>query len=351
MRFSSKTLSKILEVNFNYKRVHDDVFKEVLEVNPIEAFRYSAITNSPYLLNEYGYSPFGKLVTFNHRNYSINTGLFDLPARNGEISLLNAPIRLSKEFPNIFKENKKIVLIDTKTSNIENEMFLKLMEVGISPDSYLITKVKLNGSELEHFFEFIACKVFSNLGYYCENQIPWSYHGKPDFAAYRSPAFNKLIEYGLISNGGFLIDLTMIPLIDKIKSKDFHEKYEIVIGEVKSKSQKSQALDYLKAELPDWVFEIMPDKKVATERIGLLRINKDFRTELIKPKVLFSSNKLKLEDCKWFENYVKSLLLSNIPESQLIKIIKESSSDNSANSKDLILFIRNTSIDEILKFL
>jgi hypothetical protein len=352
MIFSSEALCRILEKNFGYIRCIDDVFKNVLELNPIEAFRYSAITNSPYLLDEHGYSPFGKLITFNHRNYSLNTGLFDLSIRNGEINLLNAPMKLFVKFPNIFKKNKKLILIDTKTSNVESEIFSKLVEAGIKPENYLITKVKSTASELEHFFEFIACKLFSHLGYYCETQVPWSYHGRPDFAAYKSPIFNELISCNLISNGGFLIDLTMIPLINEIKTKDFHKKYEIVIGETKSKSQKSQILRYLDTGICDWAIEIMPNKLIASERVGLLRIKNDFKPDLILPNNTSNSLcEIKLKDHEWFQNYVKSFLLSNIPEKELIKLIETKSPNNTASSKDLIITIKNTSIDEILKFL
>jgi hypothetical protein len=348
MLFSSETLSRILEVNFGYHRVQDVIFGEVLEISPIEAFRYSAITNSPYLLTEYGYSPFGKLITFNHRNYSINSGLFDFSKK--EIDLLNAPVKLSSLYPSLFSGNKRLVFINTKTSNIESKIFSKIKNAGKEPKNYLITKVKKTGSDLEHFFEFIACKVFSNQGYYCENQIPWSYHGKPDFAAYKSTLFNVLSERRLISNGGFIIDLTMIPIIEK-SGVTSHKNYEVVVGEVKSKSQKSQILDYLKTGLPDWVIEIMPDKKMSTEKVGLLRIKDDFEVEIIRPKTLSSIEKVKSADQEWFENYIKSLLLSNIPSESLIKIIKSHSPTRMAASKDLIDFIRNTSIDEIINLL
>ena len=102
----------ILKLNFNYKLVRDDVFEEVLELDERTAYRFCLTTNSYYLVDDYGLRLFGRFRTFNHRNYSLNQGLFLIETKKGEIVNNNLPEYLYQKYPFIYEGVKKIIFID-----------------------------------------------------------------------------------------------------------------------------------------------------------------------------------------------------------------------------------------------
>lgn len=348
MEFSAKTLYNIMLKNFNLTPVEDDAFEFVIDLPSLEAFRYATITNSNFLFNEYGYSPFGKMVTFNHRDYSLNPGMF---GTSKEIKLMNAPLKLYNKYPKLLEGNKKLIFLDVSNQNVDSNVYKKLRDLGRDPSNYLLTKVKSDGSDLEHFFEFIAYKIFSHKGFFCETQIPWSYHGRPDFGAYKSPIFNDLQLNGLVSAGGLIIDLSLIFLGKKERPINLKSNYEIIIGEVKTKQKNSQILDYMKVGLADKGLEIMPSKIKPSPGLGLLSFDNEFNIKLTMPKESFSLSTIKEKDALWFEDYIKSFLLCNFDESTLLDMYTQIKNASNKIYYDVINLIKAIQINKLVELL
>ena len=126
--FNKEYLIELLKLNFQYREIKDEVFGTVLELDARTAYRFCLTTNSYYLIDNYGLRLFGRFRTFNHRNYSLNQGLFLIETNNGEITNNNLPAQLYSNYPFIYDGKKKIIFIDgNDTPNIIADTFKKIM--------------------------------------------------------------------------------------------------------------------------------------------------------------------------------------------------------------------------------
>jgi len=193
---------EILNKNFGFKKVTDPFGKPAIQMSSRDAFRYSLIEGSPFLIDEYGATLKEQLKVFYHRSslnenyYLYCPGLFGVK-RDRETLLLdkgNASIYMKKHFRSIFfKTIKKIIIFyeyDPKgmesRSEIERKVYKRIIKEKMKPENYLLTIVRTDNKQKESFLEYVACEYFNREGYLTETQVPFQNNrGIPDFAAYK----------------------------------------------------------------------------------------------------------------------------------------------------------------------
>jgi len=355
--FDKKYLMSILKLNFNYKLVRDDVFEEVLELDERTAYRFCLTTNSYYLVDDYGLRLFGRFRTFNHRNYSLNQGLFLIETKKGEIVNNNLPEYLYQKYPFIYEGVKKIIFIEGEnTSRILAETYAKIVSKKKNPHEYIVNLVHKDGSQWEHYFEFMASEIFIKDGYFTDIQLPWSYHGRPDFGVYKHKLIQILKSVNLIENGALILELSALRIFSKNNLKkggklaELGEDYEFIVGEVKTNQRKSQILEYLKTGLCFKAYEFMPSKNKKENYCGLIKINSENKIIIDSSPInpYFEQNKAD-KDLEWFENYVKIHLLGNLSLEELRLLIKRLTADTKLTFQNLIRVVQKLEFIDIIK--
>lgn len=353
MDYTPLHLMRILKVNFGFGTKRIEGLGDLLVMNSNDAFRYSLVTGSPYLFPDYGYSPFGGLVTFNHRNYSFNFGLFTPESHTGMIENNGSPRVLGERYPKLFR-GKKFVIFRTVAgpSNIERDVISHIEMIGEDPSDFLLTKVYRSGSNMEHFLEYLAVMVFCSADYLTETQIPWSYHGRPDFGAYRHPRVSDLFERGIISEGCVVQELSALCVLENLKRQRGSSEiagYEIIVGEAKGTTTTSRMPDYLSHGLCDNGIEIMPGKTSPEGGMGLLRVDIDSRIRLEKGmRFPHLKPELRKADHNWLEDYLKLYLLANLPIEEIHDFIRKKAGPGTPTSVHLVKSIRVSSWDEMV---
>lgn len=355
--FNKQYLIEILKLNFDYKLVKDDLFGEVLELDERTAYRFCLTTNSYYLVDDYGLRLFGRFRTFNHRNYSLNQGLFLIETKKGEIVNNNLPEYLYQKYPFIYKGIKRVIFIEGKnTSKIIAETYAKLVSGNKNPQEYILNLVHKDGSQWEHYFEFMASEIFIKKGYFTDIQLPWSYHGRPDFGVYKHKLIEILKSVNLIENGALILELSALRVFGRNNLKKASKLaesimgYEFIIGEVKTTQKKSQILEYLKTGLCFKAYEFMPNKNKKETYCGLIKIDSQNKI-IIDPSPInpyFEQNKAN-KDLEWFENYVKIHLLGNLSLEELRSLIARLSRDTRLTFKNLIKVVQELKFVDIIK--
>jgi len=334
----------------------------IFELEGTEAFEFALCTGAAYLIQKYGYFLVRAIKLFSHRNYQLTSSRFRIDYKTKELlSIKNSPIDFITKNPELILKSKKIILLGfIGVSNLEDNVYESLINKGLNPEDYLLFKIDLNSTEcLEGLFEYIVCKYFNKIGYFTENQVPWGYHGRPDIAAYKHPIFNILSEFIVPS---FIQNLCLLKIIKKIESQRFpkiyYSDYEVLIGEVKTLQHSTQIEKYLGNhqlypknidwKFADYGYEIVPDKKSPNkDYIGLINFSSD-TLNIFKPQKNPFQNLIEKEgDYKWFENYIKGLLLYNFTLDEL-----KSKFDKNKITKDIFIeILKHNSINDILSLL
>ena len=356
--FNKKYLMELLKINFHYKELEDSVFGKVLEVDVQTAYRFCLTTNSYYLVDEYGLRLFGRYRTFNHRNYSLNQGLFLIETNNQEIINNNLPAKLYLKHPFIYKGTKKIIFIDgSDTSNIIADVFNKIISKKKNNQDYILNVVHPDGSQWEHYFEFMASEIFIKKRYFTDIQLPWSYHGKPDFGIYKHQLTEILRSANLIKNGALILELSALRLFRSISSIEKEPQiinskidYEFSVGEVKTIQQKSQIEEYIKTGLCFKAYEFIPNKKEKSEYCGLIKINS--KNHIIideSPKNIYFNKEKSDEDLKWFEMYVKIHLLGNLSLDEIRELMKNNINKFKLTFQNIIILVEKIDFKDIIE--
>jgi len=342
MIFTKNTLIEILKKNFNYKIVNDEIFGKTLELNARVAYRFCLTTNTYYLVDEYGLRLFGRFRTFNHRDYSLNPGLFLLDSKIGEINDKNLPIKLFDKHPFIFNGTKRLIFVKN----------------GKNPEDYIINLIHEDGSQWEHYFEFIASELFIKNGYLTDIQLPWNYHGKPDFGTYKHKLTNVLKSINLIENGALILELSALRIFNKNnkqnKSMQNNEKddYKFIVGEVKSKQSKSRILDYLKTGICFKGYEFIPSKKTKESFCGLIKIDQNNKIIIEDSPINKSLDHAKVKkDLEWFDSYLKIHLLGNLELSEIRKLCFKEIHSKKLTFSNLIKLIKKLKISKIIEII
>jgi hypothetical protein len=334
--------------NLDYKVVADQHFGEVVVMTAEEAFDFSAIVGSNYLLGMYGISMKGRNEVFIHRNifhggaYIYSPGLFGRD-RNRFICEENSGESLLKRYPSIFSGNKKIAIYNLKKnqrSNVDSEVIKEILAANGNPEEYLLFKFTEKENYIEPFIEWIASRHFIEKGYLFENQCPFFQQsfdykgikltgGIPDVSAMKSSEFNILSKYNIISpTKGLIINklpvLINFNLIKKTPNHHYETGYELVIGEVKCNagglSQAIKQLEkYESVQLANKMYSLIPDcKENGSSKFGSGYI--DNNKFILKEKALLTFDSgHQIDDSKWLSTYIKINLLAALP----ISVIKE----------------------------
>lgn len=355
MKFTKTDLIEILNKNFGYSIINDKTFGKLIQLDAQTAYRFCLTTNSNYLIDKYGLCLFGRLRTFNHRNLSLNQGLFLLENKTGEIIDNNLPMTLFRKYPFIPNGDKKIIFIEGKnTSEIISETYNQLIEDKQKCEDYIINVVNNNGAQWEHYFEYMASETFIKKGYLTDIQLPWDYHGRPDFGIYKHQLIDDLKGMRVISNGALIPELSAIRAFYESKGKAItHQskpiQYEMLVGEVKTKQIKSQILDYLKKGFPIMGYEFIPNKKNSEAFCGLINIDENNKIQIkespINPE--FDTNKAK-SDLEWFNCYLKIHLLGNLELPELRSMMNKNIKTDELNFINLIKLVKKVDILSIL---
>lgn len=355
--FNKEYLIELLKLNFQYKEIKDELFGNVLEIDARTAYRFCLTTNSYYLVDKYGLRLFGRFRTFNHRNYSLNQGLFLIETNNGEITNNNLPAQLCLNYPYIYTGNKKIIFIDgNDTPNIIETIFKKIQSNKKNPEEYILNMVHKDGSQWEHYFEFMASELFILKGYFTDIQLPWSYHGRPDFGIYKHQLIEILKSVNLIENGALILELSALRLFNKtkgmknIKIRNFKLDYEFSLGEVKTTQKKSQILEYLKTGLCFKAYEFMPNKKEKENHCGLIKINSENKIVIDdSPQNPYFDKEKSDKDLEWFEDYIKIHLLGNLTLEEIKELMNKIINKQKLTFQNIITLVQKIEFKEIIE--
>ncbi len=297
-----------------------------------EAFDFAYITGAAYMLTKHGFFLNGSIKFFRHRNYNIidYCHLYFNPFKKDLELQSCSTVKFIQEYPDLLVKDKELILLEYDgESNIEPHLYEYLKSIDLNPNMFLLYKINNKTYEcLEGFLEYIACKSFINLGYYVENQSPWSYHGRPDFIAYKHPVFGllekemRLIQPMLLNKLSLLKVITSSSINNK-KANHKYSEYEILVGEAKIGQKRTQLEKYLGLteknqnkkflQIADYGFEVILDKE-EQEGVysGLINIDKNFDIRIFYPKRNNLHNLLqKNEDLIWLIDYIKGMLLYN----------------------------------------
>ncbi len=348
------TKAEIIEVlaKLGYKTIQHKKFGDLIEMDAEDAFVFSSIIGSSYLIYPYGITMKGRYEVFIHRAlfsdgyYIYSPGLF---GRNIEGKLIeeNSADMLLKKYPAVFKNKKYIYIEDIKTkklSNVENNIFNLIKSEKEDPSNYLVYKNFESGASAESLFEYLASMEFIKSGYITENQVPWfqqnlKHNGKtlqggiPDFSAFHCRVSSYLKSLGIITeNRG--VSITLLPVIknfrvikndDSIKTKT---QYELIIGEVKSSKSSLAAATvqikkYGEVQLANKLFTIIPN--VADNQIDFVGEmfveNNTFKVKGSNVDITIDKDRQSHDD-EWISNYIKILLLGNLPFKKIVDFIE-----------------------------
>lgn len=334
--------------NLGYEVIPDPHFGEVIQMSAEDAFDFSSIVGSNYLIGNYGVSMKGRNEVFIHRSlfhegvYIYSPGLFGRDI-NRFINDQNTGPTLKKEYPQIFSGKKKVCIYNlakTERSNIESDVIKQIVSENGNPEEYVLFKFNSKDSYIEPFMEWVCSRYFIKKGYIFENQCPFfqqsfNYKDKkltggiPDISAIKSPDFNLLSKFNIVGKDkGVTINkisnLINFNLISKTNPLPDNFNYELIIGEVKcTSSGQVQALKqlnkYESVDLANELFTLIPDcENNGSANYGSWHIKND--TLSINPGGKLTPNFAhQKEDAVWFQTYLKINLLANLP----IEIIRE----------------------------
>ncbi len=382
------SMIKILNVNFGFKKVKDPFGNPAIEMSARDAFRYSLIQGSPFLIDEYGATLKEQLKVFYHRSslnenyYLYCPGLFGVK-RDRDTLLLdegNASVYMKKNFRSMFSKSIKKTIIfyeydPTKKksrSEIERKVYEKIQKKNKEPKNYLLTIVRTDNKQKENFLEYVACEFFNRKGYLTETQVPFKNNsGIPDFAAYKiKEKYMKILsKYKLIDGGCCLPEISAAKSFisnTKYESLEPNMEYEMNIGEAKigTTHDATKQLDkYANAKISRHLFSITvnPTKKTTSKgkptknkscKYGEFYFDDEFNidynpitiatTELDKQKIK--------NDEKFLLNYIKLYALGNLPLEKIKSSCKIKENPKKSESEQLIEYVKQWDFEELIKF-
>lgn len=363
------------------------VFISYIEMGAEEAFSFSSIVGSSYLIYPYGITMKGRSEIFIHRSIFSNGYLIYSPGlfsrdQNGYLIEGDSKDILLNKYPSIFTGIKKLIIIDITNgnpSNIEESVYNQINENGEDPSEYLLYKNYTTRIVSESLMEYFACVHFIKQGYLVENQVPWfqqnlTYKNKvlqggiPDFSAFKSSVIGYLKSVNILPDDKGL-PINLLPVITSFRSiRAFpgniqkNVNYELLIGEAKTSNAglaqaKIQLEKYQAVELANEVFTIIPD----VEESGVINIGNFYiENAVCKYNKQTKQNKTNTSsqaiDNSWIDTYIKMLLLGNFNIPTIYKFINKFRETNSLNilefydATHLLDSVANTDNSEFFKY-
>ena len=175
------TQNQLLEIftNIGFTTRSHSLFQNYVEMSAEEAFSFSSIVGSSYLIYPYGITMKGRSEVFIHRSIFSNGYLIYSPGlfnrdQNGYLIEGESKDILMSKYPNIFNGNKKLIIVDitkNNASNIEEKVFGLIKQSGNDPSEYLLYKNYTERVVSESLLEYFSCIYFIKRGYLVENQV------------------------------------------------------------------------------------------------------------------------------------------------------------------------------------
>jgi len=353
MEISKEVYLKIFERNFAYEIIETEIGRAV-KMPPADAFIYSCVTGAGYLDNPfYLFTPKGLIKLFyNAFNYNFVTGIFD------NTTIRNTPYIFSKAKPFLFDGFKYVVPIEFQSEVKLTESLKAIYSSLKKPEDYIIQRIEASksGYGMEPFLEYLAAEYFKNKGYIVENQIPLAHAiGTPDFCAYGLyEILTKLNLFGYLPASGFhIIELAMIRINRNKSNTGGSPSKCLIVGEAKTESTLAevQLKKYLDTDLFDMGLEIHPSQvKPKKKYLGLFTIDSDYKVALIQPQEKYIAKMPipKPEYIKWLANYIKFYLIDNFSNDEFSSFHFEKYKKHISSQNDIIRFVTNTNINDIL---
>ena len=373
---TASDIVELLSVNFGFDIIENDLFEEILLLDPMEAFEFSLITGANYLISSVGYSFKGRMEVSIHRSLFQNGGFIYTPGlfsrdQSGFLRPGESVKEQYKKYPQLFIGFKKLIIINVSDNScIEEMLYDKIKNSGKDPSDYIVYKSFNNGSNNEPLLEYFASKFFSKNGLMTENQAPWFnqnyiYDGKkinggiPDFSAFSCEDL-YLVSESLNLNHMNIQTTSAIFLKEKSGHKIDTSNYHLILGEAKTtKGSLSSALaqldKYSSTALPNELYLIIPDLyDYSSEEYGVLNIDLNNQIVLKTPtKIKAVDTGSQQIDAKWISNITKMYLLSNLDFEDIILFITKNmglTNSSSITSKELVTSINKSSMNEIIDF-
>ena len=358
MRLNKQNTLKVLSENFRLKIVSDDCVGDVVAMSAYEAYIYSAVTGHYYLDSDNRhFTPNGLMQIFHQANsYNLVTGMFD---RDG--NLYNTPVNQAEKMKFITQGVKHIVPVEYDTNaNLKNKLTIIeacLQKHGKDPRDYIICRIKksTSGYSMEPFMEYVATRYFNERGLLTETQIPFYYSGgTPDFAAYSLPDIKATIEKRLRFGGASFIGLASIRVFpERVDGGGKISRVETIVGEAKtgSTSGLEQVKKYLRCGVFNKAYEIIPHKESPEVTAGLFTFDENGEIQVYeatsRAPVIPAKQK---EYISWIGDYIKYFLVANLYNEELDEIYGKATGNKTRTVGELISFINNTSLEEVLNF-
>ena len=356
------SMIEILHKNFGFKKVKDPFGNTAIQMSARNAFRYSLIEGTPYLAQEYGYTCKEQMRVFYGRS-SLNDGfvyytpgLFGVKRIDEKIYLDegNSPYYLNKIFPSMFHGDKTIIFHEETTmeskAEVERDFHKKIKEKKKDPSEYLLSTVSKSNSRKESFLEFVASQYFNKEGYLTENQVPYANNqGVPDFAAYKTPLIDELIDKKFIESACPLSEISTACIFSN-RGQSSKEKinYEVVIGEAKTNAKAiKQLCTHKELGLTSHLFEIFAKQKKQTD-FGLLKFDDHYMIDYDPGPKQTIDKKLLKKDKIFFEHYIKFFLLGNLSIDKIKEKFVKSKTER--ESEQMIQKVMKTSFSDIVDF-
>ena len=319
MILNKENILNIFQKNNLGKIIKSD-FGKAIETDNYNAFLLSCLTETGYVTNKsYGLNFYGLLKVFNSAyKYSLIAGIYN---NQGNIEFKFNPNNIIKKYPFIIEGKKKIILpVEFENEKEFREILAKIYENDQNHFDYLILRIDTSkkGYGLENLLEYFCSEFFKSKNFLTETQVPISHgSGVPDLCAFS----NIISEKGIN-----IIELSMITAF----KKEFNlAKKNIIfqnnVGEAKALSSidvTKRLKKYLNTNLFDKSFTLYPDDKKVSfyrkEKKNLFYINENYDFSYLDLDIKVSSDKtIKNEYRKWFMNYLKFYLFSNLSNDQL----------------------------------
>jgi len=362
MELNAKNCRNILINNFGFKLVEDPIVGPVIEMDPLNAYLYSLIEKSPYLVDETRFfSPFGKTDRLFDKacSYRLLSGVFDHIYDNN-FCIWNSPLKHNERFHKIFTGPKYIIFYEladsSKEQEILNSIYQKIKKKGGSPSGYLVTLIlkEYRGYKMEHFCEYVICKYLREQGFITQNQLKLSHSkGKPDVGAFMIQKLQEKLKKERFSEGGcFLIELACLRLFGKkikVTQKNF-EDILLRVGDAKTSATSAveQLKKYLSTGFFNNAFEVIPLVSKPKRSFGLYFFNSNHKIEYKEEDIKDSHEKEQEDYLEWIINNAKIYLLINLNEDEIEKAMKERGFGE-WNPKNFINFVRKMNINEIIE--
>lgn len=373
---------KIFE-KMGFQTKSDINFGQVIILSAEQAYTFSSITGAKYMIYQNGVTMKGRAEVFIHRSVFSNKHLIYSPGLferdiNGFITEGNSAYCLKEKYPEVFRGEKRLIIYDisNESSNIESNIYNKIVEAGENPEEYLLYKNFVSNILGESLQEYLASIYFIKKGFIVENQTPWFQQnykykgltlqgGIPDFSAFNCSFSKYLYKLGIIDeNTGISVNLLPVIINFRILQQREDEKnyqYKLAIGEAKTAaSALPQALKQLEkynaVNLANKLFTIIPNSK-ENDVFGSMYIDEEYNVICKEGENKQVDVECQQIDSEWIDIYLKMLLLGNIKFEEIKQFVDDFRKNHNLNvlknfeAIHLLDAVQNTSNEDYYNYI